>query len=298
MSTISVQVSFHGEAVRSGLMDVRDLSPALLAVGEIFEGANQSLNGGRATISVRVQAQFRGGSFNVDLHVLQSIVENAPAFLEMPSVVTAVELARLLGFEAGQFISLLQLIKWLKGRLGRMRADQDGNIIVNAGRDVTIVHGDLIQIYENPSVRAALPRLVAPLRQRGIDRLVVGTDSENAESVEEDEAAFFEDTLLEPAETDENESTNSSRRMLGIVSIHFKRHRKWRLTDGRSTIWVEVADQAFADRVRRHEVVFGVGDVLDLELEAKTVLTDTGIKTTYRVTKVFNHIPAPRQATF
>ena len=56
MSQTSFSIAYDGPAVESGSMDVRDLAPALLALGQLFDAANSVLNDERTTISVNVQA--------------------------------------------------------------------------------------------------------------------------------------------------------------------------------------------------------------------------------------------------
>jgi hypothetical protein len=45
MSRAHFKVSYNGVALQEGRLDVRDLAPALLAVGSLFDAANRALNG-------------------------------------------------------------------------------------------------------------------------------------------------------------------------------------------------------------------------------------------------------------
>jgi hypothetical protein len=49
-------VAYDGPEVAGGHMDVADLAPALLGIGEACREANAILNGDRATVSVRIRA--------------------------------------------------------------------------------------------------------------------------------------------------------------------------------------------------------------------------------------------------
>lgn len=69
VSKTRFSIAYDGPAVESGAMDVRDLAPALLAVGQLFDAANSVLNEQRTTIGVNVQATARG-SFEVVLEVV------------------------------------------------------------------------------------------------------------------------------------------------------------------------------------------------------------------------------------
>ena len=77
MSIADFQIAYDGEAVRAGSMDVRDLAPALLAVGDLVSQANVILNGDRATASVRVESDFKRSSFEISLLLHQSLIDQA-----------------------------------------------------------------------------------------------------------------------------------------------------------------------------------------------------------------------------
>ena len=77
-------------------MDVKDLAPALLALGALCEDANRLLNSDRAHVAVRVQA-VKPGSFHVSLDIWQEL----KTIFTGDNVETAESVLKLLGLIVG-----------------------------------------------------------------------------------------------------------------------------------------------------------------------------------------------------
>ena len=77
MSKSKFQLAFDGPALRAGTMEIGELASSLLAIGDLIRDANQQLNENRAEVSVRVKADFKGGSFDIALLLDQSLLEQA-----------------------------------------------------------------------------------------------------------------------------------------------------------------------------------------------------------------------------
>lgn len=65
-STTDFRLAYEGSALADNSIDVRDLAPSLLALGQLFTRANTLFNGESASVSLRVAAT-RPGSFDVNL---------------------------------------------------------------------------------------------------------------------------------------------------------------------------------------------------------------------------------------
>jgi hypothetical protein len=96
MSRATFGLGYDGPALRDGTMDVRDLAPALLAVGQLFDAANRNLNGDAATVGVHVRATGEG-SFEVFLEVVQTYGRQLVTIFSGDEVTAAVQLRDLIG---------------------------------------------------------------------------------------------------------------------------------------------------------------------------------------------------------
>ena len=59
-------VVYDGRALDEHLMDVRDLSPAMLAISDLLTHTNKELNGDKLEIQLKVRANFKAGSFGIE----------------------------------------------------------------------------------------------------------------------------------------------------------------------------------------------------------------------------------------
>jgi hypothetical protein len=84
-------LKFNGPAVENGEIDIQDLVPPIMAIGEIIQLTNTHFNNDRAKITVKFQATGKG-SVDVHLSIVQSLIEQAATLLLMGLLVTKMEL--------------------------------------------------------------------------------------------------------------------------------------------------------------------------------------------------------------
>jgi len=76
------QLVYDGSDIREGEMDVSVLAPALLAIGDLFKAADETINGSyTTTVTTSVKADFRKGSFEILLSVEQRVRDAAIGLL-------------------------------------------------------------------------------------------------------------------------------------------------------------------------------------------------------------------------
>ena len=292
MSSTSFQVVYDGPALAGSTIDVRELAPALLAFGDVLEQANITLNSGRATIALRVNASFKSGCFGIDFSVVQSLINQALALFKEPGVVNAMELAEKLGFVvtgvAGAGTGLIKVIKWLRNRkITKI-------VLLDNGRAKIVVDGDsleterlTIELLRNFRLRQALQMAIAvPLEREGFDSVAISTKPEDGFIIiEKSERHYFIAPPVDQEElADEVISAN-----LQLVSVSFKGDNKWRFFDGTNSFFASIGDVAYAHRVQMGEESFAAGDILNVTLRKRQWLEGDVMKSEFEVLKVNTH---------
>lgn len=294
MSKAQFTVAYDGPALTGGTMDVRDLAPALLAVGQLIDAVNTTLNRDDAKVSVNVRAT-NPGSFSITLEIIQTYTQQIVGLFAGSEVTAAANILALLGGGAAAGKGLLWLIKRLGGRKpDRVEMVDPDHVKVVFDGEAIVVPLKLIRLYQDLAVRAAAERVVyEPLQREGIERFIAFKDTESEITVMDSEAEAFR-----KPEADEQILLDDVRRSaFSIVSLAFKDDNKWRLHDGNGQISTSIADEDFLRRVDRNEISFAKGDVLICDVRVRQSQTPNGLKTEYTVEKVVEHKRAPRQLT-
>ncbi|RWP13955.1 MAG: hypothetical protein EOR00_24245 [Mesorhizobium sp.] len=293
MSKARFTIAYDGAGIADGSMDVRDLAPALLAVGTMFDAANRVLNGSdgpKITVNVVATAP---GSFEISLDVIMSLLEQAKTLLVGDTVTAAINLKELLLGGLATTGGVVWILKKLRGRnperIEKISPDTVRITIDGHSSDYPM---DLLRLYQDLSVRKAVEGAVHdPLTKEGIDTFKVLEGKKIDVEVKKGEATYF--VVPEPEGTVVLDDTRKA--AFSIVSLAFKEDNKWRLHDGNSQISATIADEDFRRRVDNSEIAFTKGDVLVCEVKVTQTQTASGLKTEYTVIKVIEHRPAMRQ---
>ena len=231
MTDASFRLRYRGAALRDGAMDIRDLAPALLALGEIFEEANGLLNSDRAEVRVRINADFRSSSFEVQLDIYQDILVQSGMLLGTENVKSAVELIRLIIGDSSIAVGLFRLIKKLKSKPIE-KVDREGdNVKFDLDGENITINRDVYNIYMQPGVRRAIPMVTQPIDGEEIDQVELITDG-HTETITKDQAQYFTEEALAMPDDGVIISDEERDQVLEIIQPTLAGEYKWRLTDG------------------------------------------------------------------
>ncbi len=258
----------------------------------IDEQANITLNGERTSVSLRVNASFKSGSFGIDFSVAQSLVDQALALFKEPAVVSARQLAEQLGFAyksgAAAVVGLVGLVTWLRNRkIKNLVLVDDGRVRVEVDADSIVVERVTIELLRNFKLRQALERAIAePLGRDGFESVAIATQpTEGFVVIDKSQRAYFAAPPAEQEElADELVTVN-----LQLVNISFKDDNKWRFYDGSNSFHAPIRDDVFLHKVKMSEATFSAGDILQVHLRKRQWLEADVMKSEFEVIKVLSH---------
>lgn len=296
MSEAKFRIEYSGPALRDGTMDVRDLAPALLGLGDACTRANRILNHGSTTAGVHVNADFQRGSFDV----LLTLVTSTPAKDLLGQFADAAQVLEYLGLGGGGAWGVVQLAKWLKGRKPDAVEKAGPGIVSITIDNCTInVPRDTYELARNADIRRSLQKAVAPLNNEGIDEVRLGAhDSPEPVSISRDELPAFS-PAPEAWDIDAVEVYRSTvHAPYEIVQIPFDDDLVWRLREldeQRHRFSARMADEEFIADVREGRHSFTCGDIMVADLMIENRLAPTGPTVTRTIMRVEKLIRHPRK---
>jgi hypothetical protein len=300
MSEANFSLIFRGNAVENGQIDVQDFAPALLAVGELLQSANEVVNGDKAKVAVKVRATAVA-CFEVDLTLWQEIIESIFTYAqshkdEIEAANGLADLVFKIGCAAVGGVTvagggLFALLKWMKGRKPDRIEEKGGDVIVHIGDTYFITNSQTIKLAESANVRSHARKMVASLEKEGIESISARQSGGEELVLDKSDISSFD-----VPENEEEELEDETRKMtLQIISLSFKEDNKWRLTDGAEPFTADIEDIGFLNKIANDEISFGKNDYLICEVRERQTMTSKGLKKERTVVKVIEHKPAARQ---
>lgn len=299
MSRENFNISYDGPALVSHEMDIKELAPALLSLGELFEEANKALNGDRVKVSVNIKATSPG-SLDISFALVQDILEATKTLFssdEVSAIVNAKELLGLLFVGcSGSGIGLFKLINWLKNRnIKNVTKIEDGRFkLTTEDGEIQYTNEKEIKLFGLINIRKKIESVVKPLKRDGIDKIKISNtcDGQVLESqVDKESVDYFDAPKIDEEIIDEKEIEMS----LQIVNLSFQKDGKWKFSDGNSSFFAEVIDESFNKQIEENEKVFAKDDLLKVVAIRRQSLVMGVIKTDYIIKTVLEHRSAAIQ---
>lgn len=299
MSTERFQIVYKGSNVDDGSMDVRDLAPALLDIGNLLEDTNTLLNSTKASVRVRIKS-FGRGSFTVDLEFLQSIQESIKAALFVAQQpLSALALLELLGIAISpsniHIDGVLQLLRFLKGQAPRSSTVVEaGKVRIEncEGNNIT-VNQNVVFLAQNEKIQKDINGALGPVLRGGVESVRIGSTEPIGK---EDAEHVVQSTKSLTAPLGEEIREESERRVaLRVKAPLLEGSGKWRLASEDQQYYVSIEDPGFLDRVHGGLESFSSGDVVVVRLKTISTFSDGRVREEHAVTEVISHIRRHQQ---
>lgn len=280
-----MSLQYEGPTVESGVMDVRQIAPALLATADLVREAHRLLEVDGPVPQVDIQAT-RPGSFIVDLLVADpKLPQQVLNLLTSRTATASVNLGTMVGFVVWSFGT----VKSLRNRkITRTEEVRPGLVRLTLENGNTLeIPPETLRLTLDAEYRRHLRAVMQPLAdQAGVTSLTVTTE-DRAETVASQDVPAFEVPPALAEDLGESEVTV----VLRPVNVAFTEGNKWRFNDGETTFYADIQDLSFLQEIDLGVRKFAKNDLLRVRLRTRqTRGTDGQLHTERTVVQVIEHI--------
>lgn len=301
MTRATFSLTYGGQDVDDHGMDVAELAPALLALGDLLKAANVLVNGEKSDVTLRVMADFEHKCFNVNLELVQSIYEAIKSLIVMDGVKTAKELLEWVGLFGGT----KTLLAFLRRRNGRdytlITQNPDGTTTVKIEGDAApiVINTTIYNAAKDPKIVSAAREVLAPLEKDGISSVSFGEGDGARPSV-----TYHRDDLdaiiaTEGAVERETGAVGPVQSVEAVIQVHTAtldlKAKSWKFKYGPHVVKVDISESGIAEDVFKRGVI-GIGDAYKVKMDIVQRSTPSGLfRLDYKATKILQFIPVARQ---
>jgi hypothetical protein len=269
-------------------MDVRDLTPAMLALADLFRLASETLYPGEPPVTLAINATA-DGSFAVDLSVLHGVTGAITRLFSSDQATASTNLLSYIVGPAGLYALLL-------ARRQKRPEDRqpDGSVRITLPDGTVITFpSETLRLADMSAARTHARSVAAPLEKDGIDSVDFRATPRSAPfvTVRRDDLPALADDVANA--TDREVLTDAEfEQTLRVVTAAFEPDRSWRFSDGTSPWPARITDAVFLGQIDRRDALFGKND----EIRARVRLLqyrEHGVLHTERyIVEVMAHSPA------
>ena len=310
-------IRYDGSDLSGHEIDVQELAPALLALAEMIQATNRKFNGDDISMKVLVKADIEQQCFQLQIHIVQSLLEAAKHLFTTEQYKTAREIAELLdlilpGGTVGGGVF------WAWKRIWGTKEEQEkplssyeieqhgGTTIINNfyGPGVNLdMNTTTFELATDPEMIRLGKRVLKPLEKEGYDSLAFYQGDKPVVEFDDIEAARV--TKRAPDDGEAGISANDSETapdmgpqqvdgQVEIVTAQFIGNAQWGLRWLGKIRQMKMADEAWLASYQADTEPLAIpGAWLDVHMEIEQV--DGSVTASYTVTKVKRVIPPKKQ---
>jgi hypothetical protein len=300
VSSTEFSVAFQGDPFENGEIDVNDLAPALLALGDVVQSANSALNGDRADARLKLRAS-KHGSFDalltLDVSWVADMLDAVSAHPER--MVAADQLADLLlkggKIVGGTAVGLFVALRVLKGKKPDKVEEAPNGTEITINQTTILVEPETVRLLEDRKTRQAVEKFGnEALKIDGLTGVSIGRGDDVEMVLDAKDAPSF--NVPSPDEEEPETVTTTRDVWLKIVTSQFKDGYKWRFTDGgERPFTADMEDVDFLNSVLSGDTTLSANDTMHCTVREEQEMTSAGLQKSIFVERVIEHRQGPTQ---
>ena len=305
-------IRYDGPGLSQHEMDVHDLAPALLALGDVCKIANEVFNGQGTSLQVLVRADVEQKCFQLQIQLVQTLYEQLTVLLDDGTIQDAKNILEWLGIISGGSIivggGLFGLYKAITRNsddalpVVAVKAEGGGIVYQVVGDGTTIVVPHRVhQLAQDPRMFPAVKRVLTPLTKDGYERLEFEYDGTITQYFSREEARRLIQTPDEAVQIlDGTELVSTIKTQVRVRKAIYDGNAKWGVMYKKG-IEARIAHEEWLRDFQHARIHVPPGSSLIVDLEERVRVDDKGeaiAEPVYTILHVYGVVPPPEQMTF